>query len=328
MATKHETSQASKCNTPSPTSSDSFSDYGSARRLTRKADRVNITKHEDNEDGDENDFRLDLDFDRRDDEYDSILDLDFERVDQHDTHVIIEGEPMTPRYAHDIHELDNGLDTHDDHNDKQALAPTSANISEVGKALDEWGFDESILLGSIERDMIVVPPSILIVPSDSSSNDESDEDGAHVSKDGAHVSNYVSEESSDAPSLESSQELNESNFVHSQVPNFAPSNAKRISKPPCDRFVTYTIESMDDDDDENDDEHEHDASDDDDDDHDNDDEHDDEHDDDYDDANDDDDEHDDELVVHTSDDDDDDDGDDDEDKEDIESNKCRKRKRV
>ena len=318
MATNHESSQTSKCNTPSPTSSEySFSDYGSARRLTRKADRVNIKKDEDKGDGD--DFRLDLDFDRDDDEDgtheilvqepyhehenvnvcdDSILDLDFDKDDQLDTHEIIVQEPCQV-----FHELDIEIEDHDDN--KQALEPTSSiNFSDKEKALDEWGFDATLLLGSIEPIITIVPNDMPTISSDPSSNDERDED---------NVSNCVSEEStqsSDASCFESSQELNDSNYVHSQIPNFAPSNSKRISKPPCDRFVTYTIESMIDDDDDDED---------------------DDVDDDDDEHDDDDDVDDEEANVEYDDDDDEEEEDDDDEEEDeeyVQRKKCFKRKRI
>ena len=311
MATNHASSQTSKCNTPSPTSSEhSFSDYGSARRLTRKADRVNTKKDNDkSEDGD--DFRLDLDFDRDDDKddtqgilvqephqehvdkandvLDTILDLDFDRVEQHDTREVnVQWTcQVTPFHENDVHELDIEFDAHENHDDKQALEPTSSvKFGDEEKALDEWGFDEAILLRSIEPNVNIVPNDILTISSDHNSNDDSDEED--------DVSKCVSEDSdqsSDAPCFESSQELNESNYVHSQVPNFAPSNSKRISKPPCDRFVSYTTKSMiDDDDDEDDDvgdidandDHEDDDDDDDDDDNNEDDDNDDEDDDDED----------------------------------------------
>ena len=189
---------------------------------------------------------MDLDFDRDDDEddtqgilvkephqehvhkanvlendiLDKVLDLDFDRVDVQQTR---QGSPF---HENDVSELDIEFDAHENHDDKPTLEPTlSVKFGDEEKALDEWGFDEAILLS--------------------------------VSK----CLSEDSDQSSDTPCFESSQE-NESNYVHSQVPNFAPSNSKRISKPPCDRFVSFTTESMIDDDDDDDDDDDNDDDDD------------------------------------------------------------------
>ena len=277
----------SKCTTPSPSSLDSFSDYGSARRLTRKKDRVNKQDAID-DDGYEDEFVLDLDFDRVDkfdhpSEHDSSpqdLDLHLNKVDTFD-----DDHPS----GHDIENT-------------SIQASTCASTQEV--VLDEWGF-EATHLSSIALDVTLAQCNTLnddqgniesedvVDDDDESSNECIDEEYVCTNMDDS------SSQSSDMFVLESSQEVSASHYVHSQLRDFEPSESKRRSKPPLNRFVTYTHERMLDDDDTNDD-------------------------DDDDDDNDDDD---DDTNNDNDDNDDDDDDDDDDDHDNVNGNKCHKRKR-